>query len=60
MLVQVHHDWRTKASNIEEIFQKTASKDKKLLWIEDEEERLEGYNYFARNPDELVSWLDAH
>ena len=60
MLVQVHDDWRTKASNIEEIFQKTASKDKKLLWIEDEEERLEGYNYFARNPDELVSWLDAH
>lgn len=57
--MQVHDDWRTKASNIEEIFDRTSAQDKQLLWIEDEEERLEGYNYFARNPKELTDWLDA-
>ncbi|MEM8840944.1 MAG: alpha/beta fold hydrolase [Pseudomonadota bacterium] len=60
LLVQVHDDWRTEASDIEQVYDRLATTDKKLLWIEGEDERLEGYNYFARNPKELIDWLDAH
>lgn len=60
LLVQVHQDWRTKASSIEEIHDRVSSKDKQLLWIEDEQERLEGYTCFARKPEELITWLIAH
>lgn len=60
LLVQVHDDWRTTSADIEKVFEGLGSADKKLLWIENEKERLEGYNYFARNPKELITWLDAH
>lgn len=60
LLVQVHADWRTTAESIEEIYENLGTDDKKLLWIENEDERLEGYNYFARNPEEMIAWLDAH
>lgn len=60
LLVQVHDDWRTTPESIEEIFDELGTDDKKLLWIENEEERLEGYNYFARNPQEMIDWFDHH
>lgn len=60
LLVQVHDDWRTTPEDIELIYKKLGTDDKKLLWIENETERLEGYNYFARNPSELIDWLNAH
>ncbi len=60
LTVQVHDDWRTTAQSIEEIHANLGTDDKKLLWIEDEDERLEGYNYFARNPEALIEWFDAH
>ena len=60
LTVQVHDDWRTTPGSIEEIYVNLGTNDKKLLWIENEDERLEGYNYFARNPKELIEWYDAH
>jgi alpha-beta hydrolase superfamily lysophospholipase len=60
LTVQVHDDWRTTPESIEEIYANLGTNDKKLLWIENEDERLEGYNYFARNPKELVEWYDTH
>jgi pimeloyl-ACP methyl ester carboxylesterase len=60
LLVQVHDDWRTTAASIEGIHERLATDDKELLWIEDETERLEGYNHFARNPKKLIDWLDSH
>ena len=60
LLVQVHDDFRTTSSDIEKVFDELASDDKELLWIENETERLEGYNYFARNPEKLTTWLNAH
>lgn len=60
LLVQVHDDWRTTSEDIEKIYENLGTGDKKLLWIENEEERLQGYNYFAKNPKEMVEWLDSH
>lgn len=60
LMVQVHDDWRTTPSSIEDIYARLATDDKRLLWIEDEDERLEGYNYFVKNPAELIAWLDSH
>ena len=60
LLVQVHDDWRTTVGSIEDIYANLGTNDKKMLWIENEDERLEGYNYFARNPEEMIEWLDNH
>lgn len=60
LLVQVHKDFRTTAEDIENVYKNLGTDDKKLLWIEDVEERLEGYNYFARKPEEMIEWLDKH
>jgi pimeloyl-ACP methyl ester carboxylesterase len=60
LTVQVHDVWRTTPESIEEIYANLGTSDKKLLWIENEDERLEGYNYFARNPQELIEWYDTH
>jgi predicted alpha/beta hydrolase len=60
LLVQVHDDWRTTPESIEDVYERMPVADKELLWIEDETERLEGYNYFAKNPEKLLAWLDNH
>lgn len=60
LLVQVHDDWRTTPKSIEDIYEKLGTDDKKLLWIENEDERLQGYNYFAKQPKEMIEWLDRH
>ena len=60
LLVQVHDDWRTTVESIEEIYANLGTEDKKMLWIEDEDERLEGYNYFARNPEEMIKWFNKY
>ena len=60
LTVQVHDDWRTTPESIEEIHMNIDNEDKKLIWIENEDERLEGYNYFANNPKEMLEWLDKH
>lgn len=60
MMVQVHDDWRTTVESIENIYANLGTEEKKMLWIENEEERLEGYNYFARNPEEMIKWFDSH
>lgn len=60
LTVQVHDDWRTTPESIESIYNNLGTADKKLLWIEGEDERLEGYNYFAINPEEMIEWFDNH
>ena len=60
LLVQVHNDWRTTTDDIEKVYANLNTEDKKLLWIENEEERLQGYNYFAKHPKEMIEWLDKH
>ena len=60
LLVQVKDDWRTTNVDIENIFNKLGTADKKLLWIESETERLEGYNYFGKQPEEMLNWLNKY
>jgi hypothetical protein len=60
LTVQVKKDWRTTVEPIQEIHNNISNNDKKMFWIEDETERLEGYNYFSKNPKELINWLDKH
>ena len=60
LLVQVHRDIMTLPSDLERIHDNFGTEDKKLFWIEDTDKRLEGYNYFGRKPEEMLSWLDSH
>ena len=60
LLVQVHDDWRTTPEDLEKVYANLGTTDKKLLWIRNEEERLEGYNYFAREPNEMIMWFESH
>ena len=60
LLVQVHDDWRTTPESIEEIHEGLGTDDKKLLWIENEDERLQGYNFFGKHPEEMIAWFDRH
>ncbi len=60
LTVQVKRDFRTTQASIQDIHNRIPNNDKELLWIEDVEERLEGYNYFARNPDKMLEWFDSH
>jgi pimeloyl-ACP methyl ester carboxylesterase len=60
LVAQMHDDFRTKPSNVQEIFDTLGSRDKKLFWIEGTNERFEGYNYFGRNPQLVLDWFGRH
>ena len=60
LTVQVHDDWRITPESVENIHKNISNEDKKLLWIEDTDERLAGYNYFGENPEEMIQWFDNH
>ena len=61
LMSQVRKDYRTTVEDIQEMFDALGSEDKEMFWIDEYEERLEGYNYFWRdNPEKLFSFLDKH
>jgi uncharacterized protein (DUF1330 family)/alpha/beta superfamily hydrolase len=60
LVAQVHDDFLTKPSNVQEIFDTIAAKDKKLFWIEGTERRFDGYNYFGEHPKLVLDWFDSH
>jgi hypothetical protein len=60
LVAQVKNDFLTKPSNVQEIYDNISSKDKKLFWIEGTDQRFEGYNYFGKNPQVILEWLDLH
>ena len=55
LVTQVHDDFRTKPSNVQEIFDTIAAEDKKLFWIEGTDERFQGYNYWNDHPSSCSS-----
>jgi hypothetical protein len=59
-MVQVRADWRTTVADIERVFAAIPVKDKKMFWIETETKRLEGYNYFSKDPSQMLAWLNSH
>jgi pimeloyl-ACP methyl ester carboxylesterase len=60
LVVQVHDDFMTKPSNVQEIYDKISAVDKKLFWIEGTDLRFQGYNYFGKHPQLILEWFDAH
>jgi alpha/beta superfamily hydrolase len=60
LMVQVRADWRTTVADIERVFAAIPVKDKKMFWIETETKRLEGYNYFSKDPSQMLAWLNSH
>jgi alpha-beta hydrolase superfamily lysophospholipase len=60
LLVQVQEDWRTTVDDLDSVYDKLGTEDKKMLWIRNQPERLEGYNYFAHHPEDMLDWLDRH
>ncbi|WP_145516571.1 alpha/beta hydrolase family protein [Yersinia aleksiciae] len=60
LVAQVHNDFLTKPSNVQEIYDTISAKDKKLFWIEGTDQRFQGYNYFGRNPEVMLDWFNRH
>lgn len=60
LVAQVRNDFLTKSSNVQEIYDNISAKDKKLFWIEGTDQRFQGYNYFGKNPQLMLEWLDTH
>ncbi len=60
MLVQVRADWRTTNKDLVSVFEKLGTDEKEMLWIDDQEERLEAYNHFARHPDDLITFFNKY
>jgi hypothetical protein len=60
LVAQVHGDFLTRPSNVQEIYDTISARDKKLFWIEGTDKRFEGYNYFGRNPKVMLDWFSAH
>ena len=60
LVAQVHHDFLTKPSNVQEIYDAISAKDKKLFWVEGTDLRFEGYNYFGKHPQLVLEWFDSH
>lgn len=60
LVAQVRHDFLTKPSNIQEIYDTISARDKKLFWIEGTDQRFQGYNHFGENPQLMLEWFGAH
>lgn len=60
LVTQVHDDFRTKPSNVQQIFDLISARDKKLFWIEGTDERFQGYNHFNNRPELMLEWFDSH
>lgn len=59
-MFQVHNDYRTNVADVQEIYDKLLSKEKELYWIEGTDERFEGYNFLARNPELMIEWFEKY
>jgi uncharacterized protein len=59
MYVQVKQDPWTEPRDVENFYENTTA-PKELFWIEDKKQRFDGYNYFGKNPQRLLSFLTKH
>lgn len=60
LMGQVHDDLMTKPSDVQSIFDNVPVKDKELLWITGTTRRWDGYNYFQKEPEQMLGWFDKH
>ncbi|OAL50124.1 hypothetical protein IQ07DRAFT_567814 [Pyrenochaeta sp. DS3sAY3a] len=57
LFAQVRKDALIDTSDSSDIFDALGSKEKKMIWIEDTTRRFDGYNYFAKQPTEMLEWF---
>lgn len=62
LMVQVHDDeWTRNPVDAQKTFDLLGSEEKELLWIRDTTKRFkDGYNYFGRNPEKIISFFDKY
>jgi hypothetical protein len=58
LLMQVRNDVLTRPDDVQSIFDAMPAAEKSLVWIEDSTRRWDGYTRFARQPAEVLAWLD--
>ena len=56
---QVREDVLTNPEDLQYIVDHTAT-EKKMLWIEGDLNRFDGYNYYGQHPEEMLAWLNRH
>lgn len=60
-VLQLHNDDMNKATvDVPMIFDKFSTKEKELFWIEGPTQRLQGYNYLAKEPKEMLDWFEKY
>lgn len=57
-VIQVREDIWTKPSDVQTTFDLLPNKGKKLFWVEGTTKRFDGYNYFGKNPEQMVEYFD--
>ena len=60
LFAQVRRDTLIDTSESQQIFDALGSKEKKMVWIEDTDRRFDGYNYFAKEPVEMLNWFKLY
>ncbi|KAF5254123.1 hypothetical protein FANTH_1005 [Fusarium anthophilum] len=60
LFAQVRKDFLIDTSDSQQIFDALGSKEKKMVWIEDTDRRFDGYNYFAKEPAEMLNWFEQY
>ncbi len=60
LMYQVHDDLMTQPSDVQSIFDNVSAKEKQLFWIQGTTRRWDGYNYFQKNPDQVLDWFATH
>jgi hypothetical protein len=60
LFAQVRRDTLIDTSDSQQIFDALGSKEKKMVWIEDTDRRFDGYNYFAKEPVEMLNWFKLY
>ena len=59
-IIQVKDDVWTVPDDVQNIFDAIPTKEKKLFWIEGTTQRFDGYNYFGKNPEQMIEWFDKY
>lgn len=60
LFAQVRKDALIDTSDSSDIFNALGSKEKKMVWIENTTRRFDGYNYFAKEPAEMLEWFGKY
>ena len=59
-IYQVRDDLMTYPADVQAIFDNIPAAQKELDWIEGTTRRWDGYTHFARHPEKVLAWFEAH